>query len=90
MRRVETGTERQRAWWLLPFVGTETLAAEYVKANGRKVADLMIRNVITANPDTPFQEIATLHRGVRHSAMGTRGAARARAGVASNLTVFPR
>ncbi len=60
MRRAETRTERQHAWWLLPFTGPQTLAAEYVKAHSRKVADVMTRNVITADPDTSLQEIATL------------------------------
>ena len=38
----------------------EILAAEYVKAHGRKVADVMTRDVITATADTPLHEIAAL------------------------------
>jgi len=38
----------------------ETLAAEYVKAHARKVADVMTRDVITATADTPLHEIAAL------------------------------
>ena len=60
MHRSEAGTERQRSWWLLGWTGDETLAAEYVKAHARKVADVMTRNVITATPETPLQEIAAL------------------------------
>jgi CBS-domain-containing membrane protein len=60
MHRSEAGTERQRPWWLLALIGDETLAAEYVKAHGRKVADVMTRNVITATPDSPLHEIAAL------------------------------
>lgn len=60
LHRSEAGTERQRPWWLLALTGDETLAAEYVKARGRKVADIMTRNVITAIPDTPLHEIAAL------------------------------
>jgi CBS domain-containing protein len=60
MHRSEAGTERQRPWWLLGFTGNETLAAEYVKAHARKVADIMTRRVITASPDTPLHEIAAL------------------------------
>jgi len=60
MHRSEAGTERQRSWWLLQLTEDETLAAEYVKAHARKVADVMTRHVITAAPDTPLHEIATL------------------------------
>lgn len=60
MRRAETGTERQHQWWLKVFVAEQTLAAEYTKAHARKVADIMTRNVITATPETPLQEIATV------------------------------
>lgn len=60
LHRSETGTERQRPWWLLALTGDETLAAEYVKVHGRKVADVMTRNVITATPDMPLHELATL------------------------------
>ena len=60
LHRSEAGTERQRPWWLLALTGDDTLAAEYVKAHGRKVADVMTRDVVTATPDTPLHEIATL------------------------------
>jgi CBS domain-containing protein len=60
MHRSEAGTERQRSWWLLQLTEDETLAAEYVKAHARKVADVMTRHVITASPDTPLHDIATL------------------------------
>lgn len=60
MRRVEAGTERHRSWWLEALVGADTLAAEYVKAHGRTVSEVMTRNVITAEPHTPLHEVATL------------------------------
>jgi CBS domain-containing protein len=60
MHRSEAGTERQRSWWLRLMAGDDTLAADYVKAHGRKVADVMTQNVITATPGTPLDEIATL------------------------------
>jgi CBS-domain-containing membrane protein len=60
MHRSEAGTERQRSWWLLGWTGDETLAAEYVKAHARKVADVMTRIVITATPETPLHDIAAL------------------------------
>jgi signal-transduction protein with cAMP-binding, CBS, and nucleotidyltransferase domain len=42
------------------LTGEETLAAEYVKAHARKVADVMTSKVITAAPDTLLHELATL------------------------------
>jgi len=60
MRRPEAGTERRRSWWLEAFIGEELLAAEYAKAHAQKVADIMSSRVITAGPDTPLHEIATL------------------------------
>jgi CBS domain-containing protein len=60
LRRAEAGTERKRSSWLLLFTGNERLAAEYVRAHARKVADVMTRDVITAMPDTPLHEIASL------------------------------
>lgn len=60
LHRSEAGTERKRSSWLLLLTGNDTLAAEYVRAHARKVADVMTRNVITAAPDTPLHEIASL------------------------------
>jgi CBS domain-containing protein len=63
IHRAEADTERQRSWWLRGLTGEETLAAEYVKAHARKVADLMTSPVKTATPDTPLHEVATLMEG---------------------------
>ena len=60
LHRMESDTERRHSWWLLPFLGQETLAADYVQAHARKVSDVMTRKVITASPETPLHEIATL------------------------------
>src|SRR5665647_617043 len=60
MHRAEAGTERKRSWWLQGFIGDETLAAEYVKAHARKVADVMTQHVISASPDSPLHELAAL------------------------------
>jgi len=63
LHRAEADTQRQRPWWLLVMTSDEALAADYVKEHSRKVADVMTKNVITANPDTPLHEIArTLER----------------------------
>ncbi len=60
VHRVETGTERRRSWWLQALMEDSTLAAEFVKAHSRIVADVMTRDVVTATPDTPLHEIAAL------------------------------
>ena len=60
MRRAEAGTGRRRSWWLSLLTGKEVLAAQYVKEHSRKVADVMTRDVITATPDTPLQDIANI------------------------------
>jgi CBS domain-containing protein len=60
MHRAETGTERQRPWWLQAIMSQDGLALHYVKAHARKVADAMTRQVITASPETSLQDIAAL------------------------------
>jgi CBS domain-containing protein len=44
--------------WLLLLAEDQALAADYIKAHARKVEDVMTRNVITATPDTPLNEVA--------------------------------
>jgi CBS domain-containing protein len=60
VHRSEIGTERQHPWWLVLMAGDEGLAAEYIRAHAKRVADIMTRNVITATPDTPLHEIAEM------------------------------
>lgn len=60
MHRPESGTLRRRPWWLAVLSGREGLAAAYVKEHARKVADIMTRNVITVEPDTPLAAVAAI------------------------------
>ncbi|HWP24986.1 MAG TPA: CBS domain-containing protein [Xanthobacteraceae bacterium] len=60
MRRAETGTLRRRPWWLAVLTGRQGLAAEYVKEHSRRVTDVMTRNVVTVQPDTPLAEVAAI------------------------------
>src|SRR5689334_874550 len=60
LRRAETGTERRRSWWGMFGLGSAELAAEFVKSHGRKVADVMTRDVVTARENTPAHQIAQL------------------------------
>jgi predicted transcriptional regulator len=40
MRRVESGTERTRSWWLSVFGDVDAQAREYAKSHGRRAADV--------------------------------------------------
>jgi CBS-domain-containing membrane protein len=60
LRRGENCTEHERPWWLKLLMGRELLAAEFIKAYGSRVADVMTREVISAEPGTPLADIATL------------------------------
>jgi CBS domain-containing protein len=60
VRRPEAGTLRRSSWWLSLFGSNQELASEYIKSHSRKVADVMSQSVVTASPDTPVADIATL------------------------------
>ncbi|MCC6947984.1 MAG: CBS domain-containing protein [Bradyrhizobiaceae bacterium] len=60
LHRTETGTVQPRSWWLRLLTNEEVLASRFVKANARKVQDIMTRDVVTVGPDTSLGEIATL------------------------------
>jgi CBS domain-containing protein len=60
LRRSETGTEQRRPRWLELLVGAGRLADEYTRAHGRKVNEVMTRELITAGEDTPIGEIVDL------------------------------
>ena len=60
IRREELGTEKRRAWWLETVLPAGRLASDYAKSHGRKVAEIMSQDVITATADASLAEIATL------------------------------
>jgi CBS domain-containing protein len=60
MRRSELGTARSRPWWLRLLTSEHALATDFIKANARKVGDVMTREVITAAPEAPLHEVARL------------------------------
>ena len=60
IRRPEIGTTKQHSWWLELLSNQWASATEYIKSHSRKVADVMTREVITANPDTSLGEIAAM------------------------------
>jgi CBS domain-containing protein len=60
LRRVESGTERHRSWWLALLTSKFKLGDEYVKAHSHKVTDVMTSSVLTVSPDTPLGDIASV------------------------------
>jgi len=60
IQRPEAGTLRRPSWWLALLGSKEEFASEYIKSHSRKVADVMTQKVVTASPDTPVADIATL------------------------------
>jgi CBS domain-containing protein len=60
-RRAEIGTdERPRSWWLRLFASNDRLAGEFAKSHGTRAHDVMTKDVVTVEEDTPVAEIATL------------------------------
>jgi CBS domain-containing protein len=60
LHRVETGTERRRAWWLDMLASTDQLARDYIKSHAETVKDVMTRDVISVTDTTPVADIAVL------------------------------
>jgi len=59
IRRVEIGTERRRSGGE-KLTSSDSLAKDFVKSHAKRVSDVMTREVITAQPETPLREIANL------------------------------
>lgn len=60
LRRAETGTERQRPRWIAVLLGPGRLASEYVHTHGRKVAEVMTRDVASVAENTPLADVVAL------------------------------
>ena len=60
LRRSETGTERHRPRWLEILMGPGRMAGEYVRTHGRRVGEVMTRDLISVTEDTPLEEIVEL------------------------------
>ena len=67
LRRSETGTERHRPRWLEILMGPGRMAEEYVRTHGRKVGEIMTREVVSVTPESPLREIVELmeRRGIK-------------------------
>src|ERR1700730_220782 len=60
LHREKIGTEKHRAWWLEAVTPPSVLALDYTKSHGRRVAELMSEDIISANEDTPLSELANI------------------------------
>ncbi|TPI29894.1 CBS domain-containing protein [Mesorhizobium sp. B3-2-1] len=60
LRRAELGTQQKRSRWLELLVSPGKAADEYVRANGRQIAEVMSDNVVTASPAAWLAEIVDL------------------------------
>lgn len=67
IRRSEIGTQRKRGRWLRFLLGTSATATDYVRENGRKVAEVMTADPVTVAEDAPLEEIVKTmeSRGVK-------------------------
>lgn len=60
IHRVEAGTERHYSWWLSFLSDKDALAHDFLKSHAVRAADVMTKRVITATPDLPLGEVASL------------------------------
>jgi CBS domain-containing protein len=60
LRRSETGTERHRPRWLEILMGPGRMAGEYVRTHGRKVGEIMTREIVSVTPESGLHEIVAL------------------------------
>jgi CBS domain-containing protein len=60
LRRAELGTERHRKRWVELLVDSGPLAEEYTRSHGRRVEEVMTRDVVTVTEDTSLEEVARL------------------------------
>jgi CBS domain-containing protein len=60
LRRSEIGTQRRRSRWLEFLIGPGRLADEYVHAHGRKVDEVMTRQLFTVPEAASLDEVVQL------------------------------
>lgn len=60
LRRTETGTTRHRPRWLEFMLSPGRLADEYVHTHGRRVDEVMTRDVVTVTEATSLDTVVTL------------------------------
>jgi CBS domain-containing protein len=57
LRRDELGTERDRPWWLRMLVSPARQAADFTRAHGRHVRDVMTTDVIIVAHDATLESV---------------------------------
>ena len=57
LRRDELGTVRHRPWWLRMLLSPGRQAADFTRAHGRRVKDVMTQDVITVSADAPLEDV---------------------------------
>jgi len=60
LHRTELGTAKERPRWLAFLLGPGKLAYEYVRANARKIEEIMTSEVVSVAPDTPLEDVVWL------------------------------
>lgn len=60
LRRQELGTVQHRARWIQFMLGGSKLSDEYVHTHGRRVSDVMSRDVIAVDPKASLEECVNL------------------------------
>jgi CBS domain-containing protein len=57
LRRDELGTQRNRPWWLRLLASPARQAADFTRANGRHVRDVMTEDVLSIAQDAPLPDV---------------------------------
>lgn len=67
LRRAETGNVKRRPRWLEFCLGPGRLADEYVHTHGRKVEEVMTRDVVSVSENASLEEVVSLieQRGIK-------------------------
>jgi CBS domain-containing protein len=60
LHRDKIGTQQHRAWWLEAVTPASVLALDYAKSHGRKVAEVMSEDIISADENTPLSDLANI------------------------------
>lgn len=60
LRRVETGNLRRRPRWIELCLGPGRLADEYVHTHGRKIDEVMTRDVVSVGENASLDDVAAL------------------------------
>ena len=60
LRRSETATERKRPRWLEFLLGSGQSADNYMHSHGRKVGEVMTRDLRTIGEDAPLEDVVRL------------------------------